>query len=146
MLQKYCSYHLGITDRGDTVTSQQEHSGLYSQVFLCGLCMSSLYLNGFSPGTLAPSHGPKNMQGGCVNWVLEIGHRCEWLFISICQPCGELATCLGCTPPLPNDSVISCTTTTTLLRNSGRKWMHELPFIYTIIQYLDFHAQRYLDN
>ena len=38
--------------------------------------------------------------------------RC-FFFFSICQPCDELMTRPGCTPPLPKDSVIG---------SSHRKW------------------------
>lgn len=45
-----------------TVASQQEGSGLEQGVFLCGVCMLSLCLCGFSLSALASSHSPKRFR------------------------------------------------------------------------------------
>ena len=57
----------------------------------------------FSLGTPVFLPHPKNMQsGGRLIGHSKIFLRCEcecgWLFVSVCQPCDELATCPGCTP------------------------------------------------
>ena len=53
---------------GSTVASQQEGLGFDSRlgrgVFLCGVCMFSPCLRGFSPGTPASSHSPKTCRLG----------------------------------------------------------------------------------
>lgn len=63
--------------------------------------MSSLCPSGLSPGTPASYHNPRHACGEKVNWWLLADLRCEckslWLFVSICWPLEELATCPGCT-------------------------------------------------
>ena len=55
-----------------TVASRQEGPGFDSRVrgSLYGVCMFSLCLRGFSPGTPASSHSPKT----CTQAVRLIGH------------------------------------------------------------------------
>ncbi len=63
-----CSANIGLGRHGgavaSTVTSQQEGSGFCVRThrptgaLLCGICMFSSCLRGFSPGTPASSHNP----------------------------------------------------------------------------------------
>ena len=75
-----------------TVASQQECSRF--DPFMCGLCMFSPCMCGFSPGL------SKSIHVRLID-VSKLSPRsvCVWLFVSV-WPCDGLATCPGCTPPL----------------------------------------------
>ncbi|MEQ2227312.1 hypothetical protein ILYODFUR_036402 [Ilyodon furcidens] len=51
-------------------------------VFLHGVCMFSLCMRGFSPGTLASSHSPQTCLLG--NWSLYIALRCVLVVCPVC--------------------------------------------------------------
>ncbi len=67
--------------------------------FLCGVCMFSLCLRGFSPGTPGSSHNSKTCRL-IGDSKLPVGvNMYEWLSV-ICRPFDSLAISSGCAPPL----------------------------------------------
>ncbi len=69
---------------------------------LCGVCIVSPCLQGF----LEVLRLPPTIQRHQVRLTgaRRCERECEWLFVSICQPCDELATCPRCAPPSSNVS------------------------------------------
>lgn len=61
------------------------------RAFLCGVCMFSLPLYGFSLGTPASYHSPKTWKKLVSMDTLKIVHRCNWLFVLFqVVPCRRL--------------------------------------------------------
>lgn len=58
------------------------------EVFLCGVCMFSLWLRGFSQGPLASSHSLTACVRGIGDSTLtsDVNVSVKWLFVSVCYP------------------------------------------------------------
>lgn len=74
---------------------------------------------GFPQSILAFSHNPNTLTGYSKLPV----HVHEWL--SLCQPCDELSTCPGCTPPLAQGQKVLDLAPVTLYRISVYKTLVE---------------------
>ncbi len=106
MVRTLASQREGILILTPTITKVLGSIPGWGWTCLCGVCIFSLCLRLFSLGSPASSCNAKTCRLGQL--VTLICYRCEcecdWLFVSICQPCDELATCPVCTPPSPSVS------------------------------------------
>ena len=72
----------------------------------CLMCVFTLYFT-----LCQESQMKKNLEPWPDNYMIYVYlfisfEICEWLFVSICQPCDELATFPGCPPPSPYEAGI----------------------------------------
>jgi len=108
VLQQWRGYVFGISAKSSSVYNEESfRAALYlCKLFLCGVCMFSPAMRGFSLGTLASSHRPKTCMLVLI-WVfklsLEVGvstHVC----LSLCGPVMDCRPDQGVPRLWPNDS------------------------------------------